>query len=109
MLKETMQKLVVENESSHEKGSQETNIICWSYALNFDDGTYHHHHEDNHHQHHHVVEHYKITKLPLEKQQESLVLSTTTTTTTWVVRLFEPGLTAIIRILQWVLSHDPTD
>ncbi|MFS8015281.1 hypothetical protein Hanom_Chr15g01354611 [Helianthus anomalus] len=45
-----------------------------SYALNFDDGTYHHH--DNHL--HHVVEHQKITKLPLQKQQESH-------STTWVV------------------------
>ncbi|KAJ0456193.1 hypothetical protein HanPI659440_Chr15g0599001 [Helianthus annuus] len=47
-----------------------------SYALNFDDGTYHHHHHDNHL--HHVVEHQKITKLPLQKQQESH-------STTWVV------------------------
>ncbi|KAK1422653.1 hypothetical protein QVD17_17939 [Tagetes erecta] len=55
-----------------------------SYALNFDDGTYHHYHNDhNHHYHHdfHVVEHYKITKLPLPKQQESHPSSTTTT---WV-------------------------
>lgn len=49
-----------------------------SYALNFDDGTYHHHDH-----HHHVMEHHKITKLPLPKQQGQESLSSTTTTT-WV-------------------------
>ncbi|KAI3823903.1 hypothetical protein L1987_05348 [Smallanthus sonchifolius] len=52
-----------------------------SYALNFDDGTYHHHDHDHHH--HQVVEHHEITKLPLPKQQESH-LSTTWVYVVWV-------------------------
>ncbi|KAL8230191.1 hypothetical protein R6Q59_000276 [Mikania micrantha] len=45
-----------------------------SYALNFDDGTFHHHHHHHHHHHdyhYHVVEQHKITKLPLSKQEGS--------------------------------------
>ncbi|KAJ0590774.1 hypothetical protein HanRHA438_Chr04g0196491 [Helianthus annuus] len=51
-----------------------------SYALNFDDGTFHHHE----YHHHHVVEQHKFTKLPLSKQQGSHPADTTRVYVIWV-------------------------
>ncbi|MFS7933101.1 hypothetical protein Hanom_Chr04g00375811 [Helianthus anomalus] len=55
-----------------------------SYALNFDDGTFHHHEYHHHHHHHHVVEQHKITRLPLSKQQGSHPADTTRVYVIWV-------------------------